>query len=361
LIEKSQEYQNDLYLGFVDYAKAFDSIEHVYLWRALTDCNVPKKYIRILKFIYENSSGRIKTESLSRPFRMERGIKQGRVLSPKLFNAALENIFKSINWTEIGLSIDGYVLLELRFADDTVVIAGTPGKLITGLEALFTESKKVGLEANFQKTKVMSNTDVNNFTINGHIIEKVQEYKYLGQLISFEDRGSKEVNARIRAEWNSFWSQKKFFCGNLPIFHKMRLFDASILSILTYGAQTWSLSETSKNSLVVAQRKMERKMLGLRWQDMISNQRLRKKTRVKDVVTTVKALKWSWAGHIARYNDDRIPKIIEKWTPRGTRKRGKPKIRWKDDIENFGSIFWRKKAKNRKKWNQIGESFALAS
>jgi hypothetical protein len=136
----------------------------------------------------------------------------------------------------------------------------------------------------------------------------------------------KEVEARIRAAWDAFWSQKKFLCGNLPNYHKMRLYNASIIPILTYGSQSWSLSESSKNNLAIAQRKMECKILKIKWQDMINNADLRKKTKVKDVIQTIKTQKWSWAGQLARYNDDRIPKIVEKWIPTGKRKRGRKKM-----------------------------------
>jgi hypothetical protein len=79
---------------------------------------------------------------------------------------------------------------------------------------------------------------------------------------------------------------------------------------------------------------------------------LRKSTKIKDVVNSARQLKWNWAGHIARHNDDRFPKALESWIPNSKRKPSRPKSRWKDEIVEHGSIFWRRKAQDRSKWQK---------
>lgn len=80
-------------------------------------------------------------------------------------------------------------------------------------------------------------------------------------------------------------------------------------------------------------------------------------SKIKDVIEHAMELKWRWAGHVARQPDDRWSKKIEKWEPDGKRKRGKPSKRWKDDIIECGSIFWRRNANNRNKWKIMEKTF----
>ena len=136
------------------------------------------------------------------------------------------------------------------------------------------------------------------------------------------------------------------------------LFNACVLPVFTYGSQTWALTKQSKDKLAVAQRDMERSMMNVRLSDHISNERIRRKTKVKDVVYAAQELKWNWAGHICRYPPERLPITIEKWIPRNAKRRcGRPKTRWEDDIKEHASCFWRRKALNREKWQELGISF----
>ena len=73
------------------------------------------------------------------------------------------------------------------------------------------ESEKAGLTINVEKTKIMTNTKETNFMVNGKNIETVEEYKYLGRLISFNKNSEKEIDTRIANAWKSFWSLKRFF------------------------------------------------------------------------------------------------------------------------------------------------------
>ncbi|GBP33150.1 Retrovirus-related Pol polyprotein from type-2 retrotransposable element R2DM; Endonuclease [Eumeta japonica] len=103
LIEKCRKYGKAVYIAFVDYSKAFDSIEHDSLWRALTQQGVPKKYIRIIKNIYANNTPQIKLESTGEEFPIARGVRQGDPLSPKLFSAVMESIFRDLEWDNLAL------------------------------------------------------------------------------------------------------------------------------------------------------------------------------------------------------------------------------------------------------------------
>ncbi|KAA5648680.1 hypothetical protein F3G58_33390, partial [Pseudomonas aeruginosa] len=106
-------YNKSFYIGFVDFNKA-DSLEHSYIWQALQSQGVEAKFIKILQNIYCGSVAPVRLEKTGRQFPIERGVRQGDPISPKLFTAVLENIFRNINWEKNGININGENLNHLR-------------------------------------------------------------------------------------------------------------------------------------------------------------------------------------------------------------------------------------------------------
>lgn len=105
---------------------------------------LPEQYINIIITIYANSKANIKLEALGREFRIKRGVRQGDPLSPKLFSAVLENVFRNLDWEHLGLNIDRKKLNYLRFADDLILLEECPKKLENTIQNQNTESAKVG-------------------------------------------------------------------------------------------------------------------------------------------------------------------------------------------------------------------------
>ena len=139
---------------------------------------------------------------------------------------------------------------------------------------------------------------------------------------------------------------------------KRKIMNTYILPVVTYGAETWSTSDLQMEKIAIAQRKMERQMLGITVTllDRKTNEWIRDKTRVEDVSQRIRLSKLRWAGHVARLNDNRWTARSTAWQPRlFTRKRGRPRIRWRDDIvSNFGPA-WHRVAQDRKVWKSFGE------
>jgi len=88
-------------------------------------------------------------------------------MSPKLFSAVLENVFRTLDWEHLGLNIDGRKLNHLRFADDLVLLEENPKALEKMIQTLNTESSKVGLKMNITKTKLMTNSEMEPIEIKG--------------------------------------------------------------------------------------------------------------------------------------------------------------------------------------------------
>lgn len=360
VIQKCSEYNITFYLAFVDYNKAFDSLKHIKIWEALETQGVEKKYIRLIINIYKNMKVKIRTERDGESFPIKRGVRQGDPLSPKLFSAVLEHVFRCLDWENYGLIINGVRLNHLRFADDLILISVDPKSLQKMLDQLVHESDKVGLSMNTTKTKIMSNSESFPITVNGKTVEYVEEYTYLGQIISPKDLTTKEINNRVTLAWKRYWSLKEVMKNPLiPLKAKSKIFNSCILPVMTYGCQTWSLTNHNIHKLETCQHSMERSILNIKLKDKVKLDTIRKKTEFTDVTYCIKKLKWRWAGHIVRINKEKWSKDITEWCPRQyKRKKGRQRRRWEDDIKKIAGHTWKRQAQNRIQWRTLGEAYA---
>ena len=218
----------------------------------------------------------------------------------------------------------------------------------------------MGLKMNIAKTKVMvvDNTPIN---INNVLIENVQGYVYLGQHYSLKEKNQdKEIQRRIMAGWAAYAKHRDIFKSNLAICLKRQVYNSCVLPAMTYGAETWTLTKQAQNKLAAAQTKMERSMLNITYKDRKTNIWVRERTKVIDIINTVRKMKWSWAGHINRLKDDRWTSRVTSWRPYDKKRRqGRPAKRWRDDLDKYWSdTIWQRKAQDRVVWRQHAEAFA---
>lgn len=155
LIQKCKEYNLPLYLGFVDFEKAFDSVHIHSIVQALKKIGIDKTYIDILINIYNSATASVSLYEKTKPFSVLKGVRQGDIISPKLFTTVLDYAMKSLNWNRKGININGKYLNHLRFADDIVIITQDKNELQDMLRELEMAVKPVGLKINAQKTKYM--------------------------------------------------------------------------------------------------------------------------------------------------------------------------------------------------------------
>jgi Reverse transcriptase (RNA-dependent DNA polymerase) len=287
-------------------------------------------------------------------------VRQGDTISPKLFNAGLEEVFRRLKWDEVGLKVNGENISHLRFADDIVLIGNNADELQEMLRQLNEESSKLGMKMNMKKTKVIFNkfTRETVVRLNTTEIEKVEEYVYLGQLVMMQNDKTDEIKRRIVAGWIAFNKNRDIMQSKVPMCLKRKVYNQCVLTAMTYGSQTWAITKRMQERLRTTQRSMERVMVGTTRRDRKTNMWLRQQSGVQDIVCRIKQLKWQWAGHIARQIDNRWTKIVTEWIPlQGKRKQGRPTTRWEDDIRKFLGVTWMRKARNRKEWCQQGEAF----
>lgn len=107
------------------------------------------------------------------------------------------------------------------------------------IQDLNKESEKMGLFINTNKTKLLTNSDNQEIKINKHPLEYVDEYTYLGQIISHKDQTTKEIKRRIANGWKRYWSLKEIMKStDVSMGIKRKVFNTCILSCITYGCET---------------------------------------------------------------------------------------------------------------------------
>lgn len=282
------------------------------------------------------------------PIELHRGKRLGDVISPKLFTAALEDVFKTLDWSKLGINVNGEYLSHLRFADNIVIMVESIEDLSCMLGELNAASLRVGLGMNLDKTKVMFNDHIipGPVIVESAVLEVVSEYTYLGQTVQLSRANfEKEADRRIQLGWTAYGKLRHIMNSAIPQCLKTKVFKACVLPVMTFGAETWTLTVGLVRKIKVAQRAMERCMLGVSLMDRVRNEEIRQGTKVTDIALKISKLKWQWAGHTCRRTDSRWSRRVLDWRPRtGKRSVGRSPARWTDDLRRYAGKDWMRKA-----------------
>ena len=165
IIEKVRKFQKNIYFYFIDYAKAFDYEDHKKLWKILQEVGIPEQLACLLRSLYADQEAIVRTEHETTDwFQIGKGVHQGCIFSPCLFNIYAEYIMRNagLDEAQAGIKISRRNINNLRYADDTTLMAESEEELKSLLMKVKEESEKVGLKLNIQKTKIWSNHFITN-------------------------------------------------------------------------------------------------------------------------------------------------------------------------------------------------------
>ena len=158
IIEEAREFQKNIYFCFIDYAKAFDCVDHNKLWKILKEMGITDHLTCLLRNLYAGQEATVRNvHETMNWFQIGKGEHQGCVLSPCLFNLYAEYILWNAGMDEAqaGIKIAGRNINNLRYADNTTLMLESKEELKSLLMKVKEESEKVGLKLNIQKTKIM--------------------------------------------------------------------------------------------------------------------------------------------------------------------------------------------------------------
>ena len=320
--------------------------------------------------MYEGSSNCVRVENQHTEwFDITTGVRQGDVLSPVLFNIVIDWIMRKVDMnTNGGIQWKNNTRLkDIEYADDVCLGASNVDQMVELTNSLATEAKKVGLEVNINKSKVMRFhiEDDSDILLEGEALENVDHFSYLGSELNTNGDIRRELNIRIGKAGITFKRLQKVWSNTgISTRLKIRLFNSLVLPVLLYGSETWKGLKEVEERLRRFESNCLRKIMKIRWYDHISEEELRLRSGQESVVKKLGRNRWRYLGHVLRMDDSRLAKQVLGWKPDGRRRVGRPKETWRRTLERdirLHGTNWNELedlAQDRKQWRTITDLWA---
>lgn len=341
IIEKRLKVDRETHLAFIDLEKAYDSVPRNKLWKILTEIGLNKTLIRIMQLMYKESTAQIKIgNKLHSKFKTSKGLRQGCSISPTLFNLYVEHVIRlwKKKCEKMGIWIRESYLSTISFADDQVLIAQDEDDLSYMIRKLNEYYTTWGLQISLEKTEymVIGNKETPNLQMEENEIKGVNEFKYLGTI--FDKNGSIESEIKRRINQgrvavrmlNGIWWDE-----HITRTTKVMIYRSIVESILTYGAEVWTMSKAIRSKLLATEMDALRRSMRKSRLERIRNEFIRHEMdALETVVDRILQKGLTWYGHVNRMPEDRWPKQLFQWVPFERNKRGRPRKSWKKEMQD---------------------------
>uniref|UniRef100_A0A8D9DVR2 Craniofacial development protein 2 n=1 Tax=Cacopsylla melanoneura TaxID=428564 RepID=A0A8D9DVR2_9HEMI len=343
LIQRCLDVNQSVYVCFIDYNKAFDKVRHSLLINILKEEAIDTRDVQILKNLYFHQKAEIRVKSeTSNDLEIKRGVRQGCVLSPLLFNIYSERIMaKALEEERGGIVINGTPVNNLRYADDTVLLAENIEDLQRMLNKVMEASEEYGLTLNTKKTKFMIITKRINpseqLMARGENIEKVSAYNYLGTRVNSNSEYYPEIKIRIEKARSAFLKMRPILSSHdLSLDTRVRLLKCYVFPILLYGVEAWTLNKECEDRLQAFEMWAYRRILRISWTDRVTNVNvLRRMGKEVEIINEVKKRKLTYLGHIMRGPKYEILHLIIQGKIMGKRSVGRRRISWLRNLREW--------------------------
>uniref|UniRef100_A0A4W2DE39 RNA-directed DNA polymerase n=1 Tax=Bos indicus x Bos taurus TaxID=30522 RepID=A0A4W2DE39_BOBOX len=313
IIKKAKEFQKNIYFCFIDYAKAFDCVYHKKLWK-------------ILKEMYAGQEATVRTgHGTTDWFQIGKGVRQGCILSPCLFNLYAEYIMRNAGLEEaqVGIKIAGRNINNLRYADDTTLMAESEEELKSLLMKVKGEREKVCLKLNIQKTKIMASGPTTSWEIVGETVETVSDFILGGSQITADGDCSHEIKRHLllgRKVMTNLDSILKSRDITLPT--NVHLVKAMVFPVVMYGCESWTVKKAECQRIDAFELWCWRRLLRVPWTARRSNQSILKEISPgSSLEGMMLKLKLQSFGHLMRRVDS-LEKSLMLGGIGGRRRRG---------------------------------------
>ena len=341
IIEKCTEFRRNVFLCFIDYSKAFDCVQYGALWKALLTMGIPAHLVELIQNLYDGQLACVRTDKGNSDwFSLGQGVRQGCILSPTLFNLYAEYIMRRVTDNqEGGLSIGGWHLSNLRYADDTTLIATTLQELCDLLVRVKHESEEMGLHLNVAKTKIMvigEDVSADPIMVENEEVEVVSKFNFLGAYINSQGGCQDEIRRRLAiartamANLNQIWSDR-----NVTKATKIKLVQTLVFPIAIYASESWTINKADQNRINAFELWCWRRLLKIPWTAKRTNDSVLQEIGQKRLLSRINQQTLSYFGHIARRQGNCLEKVILQGKIEGTRKPGRPKSRWINRIKKL--------------------------
>ena len=357
LQEKCREQQMPLYMAFTDLTKAFDFVSRRGLFQLLKKIGCPPQLLSITASFHDDMKGTVSFDGASsEPFTIKSGVKQGCVLAPTLFGIFFSLMLKfAFGESEEGIYLhtrsDGklfnlsrlraktkvrtVLIREMLFADDAALASHTEEVLQRLMDRFANACKQFGLTISVKKTNVMGQ-DVPappSISIDNEELEVTVHFTYLGSTVADNLSLDTEISKRIAKAAAVMGKLNKRVWGNNQLTEntKLKVYQACVLSTLLYSSESWTTYARQENRLESFHLRCLRRILGITWQDKITNTAVLEKAGSLSMHLMLCQRRMRWLGHVHRMEDGRIPKdILYGQLALGRRPAGRPMLRFKD-------------------------------
>ena len=292
---------------------------------------VPGAEVRMVEATCEQTNGSVIIgAAMSEQFSVNIGLRQGSGLSRLLFIVVVELISRKVSMKDISR--------KLLYADDLAIVAKDKEELNESLEEWREAFKQHGLRVNLEKTEVLSigaHREELNIKLEGRTIRQNNRFIYLGRAVSSDGRSETEVRRRVQAGANA-WRQVEGVKSDRYISKKLigKVLGACVIPAMLYGLETLPVSEKHQHRLQVCENNWVRRIAGLKRVYRRRMDELREEVGIqKCLMGRLVKSRLKWAGHVERMKEDRLPRMAYVHQERGKRKRGRPRMRWRDCIE----------------------------
>ena len=365
ILEQANEWNATLYIHFVDFEKAFDSVHRVSLWTIMKKYGIPQKLIQMVKTLYQDFQCAVIDENETTDFFPVRtGVKQGCCMSGLLFLLIIDWVMRqTVEGERTGIRWNFTTMLEdLDFADDIALLSSTMNHIQRKTTNLEENAARVGLKLNARKCKILKSNSKSdaNLTVSHSDVEEVDSFMYLGANVTKDGGSTADMKKRIGLASSTFNRLSKIWTAtDIGRKTKVSLFKSLVLSVLLYGCETWKLTKGEENKLDVFQTRCLRRMFKIRWQQRVTNKAVLEMAGAEKISDEVRRRRWNWIGHVLRKEPTHDCAVALGWAPEGKRKRGRPKTTWRRMVEvernKAGWQTWgeaRRTAADRPRWKR---------
>ncbi|KAL1445920.1 hypothetical protein WDU94_013975 [Cyamophila willieti] len=369
IMEKCHEHNIDLNILFVDFKQAFDSIKRSKLIEAMEDMDIPQKLINLIMMSMEKSRALVKIDKiLSDEFDITTGVRQGDGLSTTLFIIALHKVIQRVDQRGTIFNKSSQIC---AYADDIGIIARTKQRLIEVYKEIEEYGKELGLRVNENKTEYMKvsaseeRRTMEDLTVGDKVFKAVSQFKYLGEIVTNDGKTSTAIKDRLQCGNRAYFANLKLLKNKLISRKtKLKIYKTLIRPVVTYGSEAWAITQQDQEKIRRFERKIIRKIYGpicengLDWR-IRNNQEIKEIMQGEDIVKFIKSQRLRWLGHVYRMDEDRMPKKILNAKVYNNRRRGRPRLRWKDevlkDLKAMKVEGWIQLVNNRAAWRHVCE------
>jgi len=270
IVEERKARKLSTFVAFIDFSKAYDCVDRTLMWHKFDKIGMPNKMLNALKCIYDKVECCVRVNGFhSEWFPVNRGLRQGCLLSPLMFNLFINDIAMEINNLGVGVKFGDELLSIMLYADDICLLAESEQDLQRMLDVLSDWCNKWKMSVNISKSQIVhfrnvakSKTNV-IFNIGFNQLDTVTQYKYLGLILSehLDHKITVKMVAQSASRALGLLIAKFKSCGGMPFEVYSHLYEVLVQSVINYGAAVWGTS--SYSCINAVQMKASRFFLGV--------------------------------------------------------------------------------------------------